>query len=47
MIDNFLELKIIIEKQAEKFKWPVFTRHHERILDDEDRKEANREYAFK
>ena len=48
MIEKLLEVKIINEKQAEKFKWSEFKRHHERrLLTDEDRKESNRESALK
>ena len=43
MIDKLLELKVITEKQAEKFKWAVFKRHHDTQYDTKEQlKEANK-----
>ena len=47
MINMLLELKVITEKQAEKFKWSVFKRHHDTHYDTkEHHKEANKTFAL-
>ena len=40
MIDELLDHDVISEKLANKFRWSIFKRHHERHNSDEERKQA-------
>ena len=40
MIDELYDRDVISEKLANKFRWAIFKRHHERYNNDEERKQA-------
>ena len=46
MIDELLEHDEISEKLAEKFRWSIFKRTHDRHNSDEERKQAQRTNAL-
>ena len=47
MIDKLLELNVINQKQAEKFKWSIFKRHHDTQYDTKEQlKKANKTFSF-
>ena len=47
MIDKLLEVNVINEKKAEKFKWAVFKRHHDtHYYTKEQNKKANKMFAL-
>ena len=47
MINELLDRGVISEKLANKFRWSIFKRHHERHNSDDERKEAQRKNALK
>ena len=46
MIDELLDRDVISEKLANKFRWSIFKRTHERYHSDEERKQAQRKNAL-
>ena len=46
MIDELYDREVISEKLANKFRWSIFKRHHDRYNSDEERKQAQRKNAL-